>query len=60
MEKSKEYEIRIRKLSKHLKKEVDNIAANLNIDKSSMLKPIIQNWVDSQPERLKKEPIKDW
>lgn len=59
MSKPNDEELRIRGLCRSLKKSVDNIAANTGVPKSSILKPVIQAWVDSQPEHLKREPMKD-
>lgn len=59
MGKKNEEELRIRGLCRSLKKNVDNIAANTGVTKSSILKPVIQAWVDSQPEHLKRDPMKD-
>ena len=48
-------EIRVRRLSPSLKTEAVNISKNLGVPLNSLLKPIIQKFVESYPPEMRKE-----
>lgn len=49
-------EVRVRGLSEKLKKDLTNISKNLNVTQSQLLKPILQKFVDAQPDHLRRDP----
>ena len=49
--------IKITSIPLEIKAVLENIAQNNNMDMSKLLRPVLREFIEKQPERLKQKPL---
>lgn len=55
-EAERQNEIRIRDISPSVKQDLDNIASNMGVTLSQLMRPKLREIADSYPDHLKRQP----
>lgn len=49
--------VKVSGVAEETKELLDNIAANMNEDLSKVLRPVLKQFIESQPDNMKRKPL---